>query len=115
MKKLIFGLLMITVGLMSCKQQLIKRDTPSTPAKAVYVGSQINELKTDGRLPKEELIIDELLTIRGDRYQGRLFQITDADVLISEGYTTETVGTRTFKEERLVEIRKDELLIVKMW
>ena len=106
---------MITLGLVSCKQQLTKRDIPSTPVKAIYIGSEIKQLKTDGRLPNEELIIVEMLTVRGDRYQGRLFQITDDDVLISEGYTTETVGTRTFKEERLVEVRKDELLIVKMW
>ncbi len=113
--KIILGILCFSIIMAGCNSELTRRDTPSAPAKAIYVGYEIEKLKTDGRLPKEELIIVELLTFKGKRYQGRLFQITEQDMLISQGYTTKTVGQRTFKEEQLVEISKVDLMIVKMW
>ena len=115
MKKAVLLLSLIFLVVLGCNKQLTKYESSSAPAKAIYVGSQIEKLKTDGRVPKNDQIIVELLTFHGVRYQGRLFQITDHEVLISEGYTTKTAGQRTFKEEQLVEIKKDELLIVKMW
>jgi hypothetical protein len=115
MKKHALVLLVVILLTMACGGSQSRYVAPTVQPKAVYIGSQIDKMYTDGRLPNGEVLLVEVLTYRGDRFEGKLMQITDDEILISEGFTTKTAGERRFKEEKVIELPKESVLTVKIW
>ena len=115
MRRVVWLLVIVACFAVSCNKNLIKHKTPSHQPQAVYIGSQIEHLKTDGILPSDDLVLIEVTTFGGKKHMGRLYQITDKNVILSDGYELKTAGQRTFKEENLIELPKVKIAHVKLW
>lgn len=116
MKKgwLVVPILMCSV-MVACGGGVHKYAPPSTPPKAVFVGSQIKNLHTDGRLRADSAPLMQAVTEDGRRYEGRLVQISDRQVILAEGYKTRMEGNRVVREERVIDLQKHAVVMLKIW
>ncbi|MBC7188380.1 MAG: hypothetical protein H5U38_15245 [Calditrichaeota bacterium] len=108
------AILMCTV-MVACGGGVHKYAPPATPPKAVFVGSQIKSLHTDGRLRAETAPLMQAVTEDGRRYEGRLVQISDRQVTLAEGYKTRVEGSRVVREERVIDLQKHAVVVLKIW
>ncbi len=116
MKKrtMVVAILMCSV-MAACGGGVHKYAPPSTPPKAVFVGSQIKSLRTDGRLRTDTAPLMQAVTEDGRRYEGRLVQINDRHIILAEGYKTRIEGKRVVREERVIDLQKHAVVMLKIW
>ncbi|MDZ7339410.1 MAG: hypothetical protein ONB30_12850 [candidate division KSB1 bacterium] len=108
-------LILLCSAMVACGGGVHKYAPPSTPPKAVFVGSQIRSLHTDGRLHAGTAPMMQAVTEDGRRYEGRLVQINDRQVVLAEGYRTRMEGNRVVREERIIDLQKHAVVMLKIW
>lgn len=113
-----FAIVVLTLmctTIVACGGGVHKYAPPPTQPKAVFVGSQIKSLHTDGRLPTDAAPLMQAVTEDGRRYEGRLVQISDRQVTLAEGYRTRMEGKRLVREERVIDLQKQAVVMLKIW
>ncbi|MGQ9559417.1 MAG: hypothetical protein ACUVWA_02795 [Candidatus Oleimicrobiaceae bacterium] len=114
-KVLLIALALMCTVLTACGGGVHKYAPPATQPKAVFVGSQIRSLHTDGRLRADAAPLMQAVTEDGRRYEGRLVQISDRHVTLAEGYRTRMEGKRLVREERVIDLQKGAVVMLKIW
>ncbi len=114
------GILIVLALASSCARPDYQyKHMPYYPAdempREVYVEDQVNPLNTNGALPEENRVIVEVRTIEGRQEKGRLIRISERDILLSPEFRYVAEGDTTGKEEKVVTIPKEEVLILKVW
>lgn len=86
-----------------------------TFAKMVYVGNEVQRLKTEVLIPNEKLVYVEVRTKQGKLETGKLIRITEWDLYISRRFYFAKTSDGTSKVDDIIAIPKGEILILKVW
>lgn len=102
---------------MACAKKLYKHHyyPQETFAKMVYVGNEVQRLKTGEFIPNEKLVYVEVRTKKGKLETGKLIGITEWDLIISRRFYFAKANDETSKVEDVIVIPKGEVLILKVW
>ncbi len=102
---------------MACAKKLyLHRFYPDeTFAKMVYVGDEVQRLKTEVLIPNEKLVYVEVRTKQGKLETGKLIRATEWDLYIGRRFHFAKANDGKSKIDHIIVIPKGEILILKVW
>lgn len=116
MKVTTFVFLTIILALSSGCSSNFKLYTPKSPLpRAAYVGDQVQQISSKGKISESNYLYTEIRTLDGDKFSGKLIEIHDDTVVLSEGFYYTTKKESAVRIEKPAEIKKEDILILKIW
>jgi hypothetical protein len=114
-KYIILLLLVYLAFTMACGETLYHYYPKETLPKKIYVGNEVELLKTNVDIPLERQMYVKIRTKTGVEENGRLIRITEEDLIFALGYYYSTINDTLRRLESQKVIPKDEILILKIW
>ncbi len=81
----------------------------------IYFDDELNPIKDAKQLSNGRLIYTEVRTREGKKRAGKLIQITESDLVLSEGYYYRSVDDTLSRVESRQVIPRAEILLLKVW
>jgi hypothetical protein len=103
------------VATIACSGSINQYHPSEMAPKMIYIGDDLEHIKTARDLVDENRIYTEIRTKSGAKESGMLVRITDHDLILSEGYHYTMVDESMNRVENYKNIPKDEVLIMKVW
>jgi len=115
-----FGIYVLTLFISASCSSKIKTYKSMTGAgagtpKKTYVEDQVLNLQTSGNLPKAKQFFVEITDKEGQTENGKLINISEADILIETGYRYTTIQDSVSRTVARKTIAKQDILIMKVW
>lgn len=117
MKKIITPLLIVSIFfLFTCSIQGLKKYSPrSNYPKAVFIENQVGTIKTNKVIPRKNYIYVDITKRDSKKKSGRLIQISEDTVWFSSGYHYVGKNDSLKVVEKIVTVRKKDILMMKIW
>ena len=81
----------------------------------IFFDDELNPIKDARDLSNEKNIYTEIRTKEGEEKTGKLIQITESDLVLSEGYYYRSVDDPLSRIEKRKVIPRAEILLLKVW
>jgi hypothetical protein len=105
----------LTILSAACAPSLNRYYPRETSPRMIYVGDEVNGLRTRADLTAANPVYSEIRTVEGGKTTGLLVRITESDLVLNEGYYYSVVNDSLQRQESQRVIPKDDVLILKIW
>ena len=111
----ILALMACLVTTVACSSSINRYHPGEMAPKMVYIGDDLEHIKTRQDLVDENRIYTEIRTKSGLKESGMLVRITESELVLSEGYHYSMIDESMTRVENYKNIPKEEVLIMKVW
>lgn len=111
----VIALMVCLVATIACSSSIHRYHPTETAPKMVYIGDDLEHIRTARDLVDENRIYTEIRTKSGVKESGMLVRITDDDLILSRGYHYSKVDDSMTRIENYKNIPKEDVLIMKVW
>jgi hypothetical protein len=84
--------------------------------KEVFIDDQIHTLNSNGNLMEDQRSYAEIITIDGNHYEGKLFNISYQYITLSIGSDVDFKDRIPLDQDEVkIEIPKEDVIVLKVW